>query len=378
VNGQRTPAPRRARARPDHARAIVGGLLVLGLLSIIPDLGLRPVPGSQVELEHARITAIGELTEFGTRTARVVVLDGPRAGTFRDADLEAGPEGMIQPFVVGEEVVVQVSFTPDGVHVSITDHWRGPLILVLLLLFGGLVVIVGGLRGIRALLALGLTIGVVVKVVLPLLLAGWPAIPVAIGAASVVTVTTLLLTEGPRLSTLAAAIGTLGALILTAVLAALATGAARFSILQGGEEVGYLQTIVGPDIDLSGLLLAAIILGALGVLDDVTITQAATVAELAETDPDAGRGTLIRRGMNVGRSHIAATINTLVLAYVAASLPLLLLFAVGRQSPAILASTELVAIEVVRTLVGSIGIVAAVPFTTFVAAWLARRSHAPA
>jgi len=121
-------------------------------------------------------------------------------------------------------------------------------------------------------------------------------------------------------------------------------------------------------------LLAAVIFGALGVLDDVTITQAATVAELADADPRASRTMLVSRAMNVGRSHIAATLNTLVLAYVAASLPLLLLFAVGRQSPATIASTELVAVEVVRALVGSMGIVAAVPLTTFIAAWLVPRN----
>ena len=187
---------------------------------------------------------------------------------------------------------------------------------------------------------------------------------------------TLLLTEGLRRSALAAAIGTFGALALTAVLAGIVTEAARFSLLQGSEEVGYLQGLVGAAFDLGGLFLAAVIFGALGVLDDVTITQAATVAELAAADPSASRAALVGRAMNVGRSHIAATLNTLVLAYVAASLPLLLLFAVGGQSPVTIVSTELVAIEVVRTLVGSMGIVAAVPFTTFVAAWLERRGEA--
>jgi uncharacterized membrane protein len=377
VSSRTQATPRRARTRPDHTQAIVGGLLLIGLLSIVPDLGPRPALESSVRLEHARITEMGAVDpELGGQTARVIVVEGRDAGSVRSADLEVGPEGMVQPFAVGDEVVIQVSSTPDGEHVAITDHWRGPLLAVLLLVFAGLVVLVGGARGIRALLALALTVGVVIKIVLPLLLGGWPAIPVAIAAASLVTIATLLLTEGPQKSTLAAAIGTMGALVLTAVLAALASGLARFSVLQGGEEVAYLRNIVGPDIDLSGLLLAAVILGALGVLDDVTITQAATVAELAESDPDASRGTLVRRAMNVGRSHIAATINTLVLAYVAASLPLLLLFAVGRQSPTVLASTELVAIEIVRTLVGSIGIVAAVPLTTYVAAWLARRAPA--
>jgi uncharacterized membrane protein len=299
-----------------------------------------------------------------------VILDGPRTGASLTADLEVGPSGFVAPFEVGEEVVVQVSRTPEGEHAAISDRWRAPLLLALLAGFALLVILVGGLRGIRALLALALTVGVVVKVVLPLILAGSPAIPVAIGAASAVTVATLLLTEGLRRSTVAAAIGTLGSLVLTAILAALAGDVAKFTLLQGGEEVAYLGILVGNEIDLAGLLLAAIILGALGVLDDVTITQAATVAELAAVPGGASRADLVRRAMNVGRSHIAATINTLVLAYVAASLPLLLLFAVGGQAPAAIASTELVAIEIVRTLAGSIGIVAAVPLTTLVAVWL--------
>ena len=158
---------------------------------------------------------------------------------------------------------------------------------------------------------------------------------------------------------------------MTAIYADVVTArTARFSLLQGAEEAGYLSGILGTSIDLGGLLLAAIIFGALGVLDDVTITQAATVAELAEADPRASRAELVSRARNVSRSHIAATLNTLVLAYVAASLPLLLLFAVGRQAPSIIASTELVAVEVVRALIGSIGIVAAVPLTTLIAARL--------
>jgi uncharacterized membrane protein len=117
-----------------------------------------------------------------------------------------------------------------------------------------------------------------------------------------------------------------------------------------------------------------VIFGALGVLDDVTVTQAATVHELHEADPRVGRWSLFRRSMNVGRSHIAATVNTLVLAYVGASLPLLVLFAAGRQDPLLIASGEVVAVEVVKALVGSIGIVAAVPVTTAIAVLLMGRS----
>jgi len=371
-----TSSPEHSAVRRDeHTLAILGGIILIIALSLLPDLGPSTGVEPPIRLDHGRITAIRPADpDSGAQSASVLLVDGPRNGETVTADLEApGPRALSVPYAVGDEVLVQVSATPDGELTAVSDRWRLPLIGWLLGGFALLVVLVGGWRGVRALLALVLTVGVVIKIVLPLLLAGWAPVPLAVGAASGITIVTLLLTEGLRRTTLAAAIGTFTALALTAVLAALFTAAANFSLLQGSEEAGYLRSLLGTDFDLGGLLLAAVILGALGVLDDVTITQAATVGELAAADPHASRSALFGGAMNVGRSHIAATINTLVLAYVAASLPLLLLFAVGGQAPAAIASMELVAIEVVRALVGSMGIVAAVPLTTLIAAWLVRR-----
>jgi uncharacterized membrane protein len=148
---------------------------------------------------------------------------------------------------------------------------------------------------------------------------------------------------------------------------------ARFTQLRGSEDAAFLVSIGIREIDLGGLVLAAIIFGALGILDDVTVTQAAAVQELYEADPRTGRRNLAARAMNVGRSHIAATVNTLVLAYVGASLPLIVLFAAGGQEPVLIGSQEIVAVEVVRAIVGSIGIVAAVPLTTAIAVGLIGR-----
>jgi uncharacterized membrane protein len=220
--------------------------------------------------------------------------------------------------------------------------------------------------------------GVVARIVVPLLLAGWDPVPLAVISGTAVTLVTIVLTEGVRLASLAAVLGTFAALLLTAVLAAVANGLAGFTEYQGQEAAVFLQTIGRDDLDISGLLLAGVIFGALGVLDDVTVTQAATVHELAAADPQAGARTLAERAMNVGRSHIAATVNTLVLAYLGASLPLLVLFAAGGADPLLIASGESVAVEIVRSLVGSIGIVAAVPFTTAVAVLLVRHGAIPA
>jgi uncharacterized membrane protein len=148
---------------------------------------------------------------------------------------------------------------------------------------------------------------------------------------------------------------------------------ARFTPLRGSESAGFLVSLGGAEVDLGGLVLAAVIFGALGVLDDVTVTQASTVEELHRADPRVGIWPLAGRAMNVGRSHIAATVNTLVLAYVGASLPLIVLLAAGQQDPLLILSGEVMAVEVVRSLVGSIGIVAAVPLTTAIAVLLVGR-----
>jgi uncharacterized membrane protein len=134
-------------------------------------------------------------------------------------------------------------------------------------------------------------------------------------------------------------------------------------------EEAFLVNIGATELDLSGLILAGVIIGALGAIDDMTVTQSSAVAELAGADAQADRGALFRAGMRIGRDHVSSTVNTLFLAYVGASLPLLLLFILTDQSLAFVAKREIVATEIVRTLVGSIGLVASVPLTTWLAAY---------
>jgi uncharacterized membrane protein len=325
---------------------------------------------------HGRIVEIEPGSNPSQPNARVEVLDGVPGGPatgdivngFVQGTTEAAPD-----YHVGDEVIVETSSDPEFGFVAITDRYRVPTLAMLVGLFAAAVVVVGGWRGVRSLIALALTLAVVVRIVIPLILAGWDPAWVAILAATGVTIVTFLITEGARPQTLAAAGGTAIALVLVAVLATLFDALSRFTPLRGSEDTAYLISLGGTTIDLGGVVLAAIIFGALGVLDDVTITQAATVKELHDADRGASRTTVARRAMNVGRSHISATVNTLVLAYVGASLPLLILFVAGGQSPALIASEEVVAVEIVRALTGSIGIVAAVPITTAIAVALIGR-----
>jgi len=359
-----------------NAAALAGGLiLLLGIVFLVPDLSPAPTQPPAVELLRGTIIELLPATDATTPDVRLQITSGPRAGETVDGFLQ-GPSGSqdLPRYNVGDEVVINAAQGPDREVITVGDLYRIPVLAILLGIFAVAVTVVGGWRGVRSLIALALTLVVIVKIVVPLILAGRDPVWVAILAATGVTIATFLLTEGFRTQTLAAGVGTFASLALVAGLALMFDQLARFTQFRGSEDATYLQAVGLPNIDIGGLLLAGIIFGALGILDDVTLTQAATVSELNEASPSLSRVVLATRAMNVGRSHIAATVNTLFLAYIGASLPLIVLFAAGRQDPLLTASSEVVAVEVVRAVVGSIGIVLAVPLTTAVAAALVDRS----
>lgn len=356
--------------------ALVAGIALLVGVLLLPDLtpaGAVPVVGQ--ESLHARIVGEAGRDATGAQVFEVEVLDGPSAGERLEAAMQDGSQAMPgsatrQPYAVGDEVIVTRFTGPAGGFAVISEPWRVPLLAGVAGLFALAVLVVGGFRGARSLVALAFTLAVVTKIVVPLLLRGVDPILLAVGGGTAVTLVTLVLTEGWGRVAVSAALGTVAALILTAVLAGAFTLLARFTVLQGSEEISFLIPLVGDRIDLSGILLAATVFGALGVLDDVTVTQAATVEQLHRADARAHRSRVVNGAMRVGRSHIAATVNTLMLAYLGAGLPLLLLFSLSGQDPLTTLNSELVAVEVIQALVGSIGIVAAVPLTTLVASLL--------
>ena len=359
-----------------NAGALAGGLiLLLAIVFLVPDLSPPPTQPPSVELLRGTIVEILPATDGTSPDVRLQITAGPRAGETVDGFLQ-GPSGSedLPRYNVGDEVVINASHEPEGEVITVGDLYRIPVLAILLGIFAVAVTVVGGWRGVRSLIALALTLVVIIKIVVPLILAGRDPVWVAILAATGVTIATFLLTEGFRTQTIAAGVGTFASLALVAGLAIMFDQLARFTQFRGSEDATFLQAVGLPNIDIGGLLLAGIIFGALGILDDVTLTQAATVSELNEASPSLSRVVLATRAMNVGRSHIAATVNTLFLAYVGASLPLIVLFAAGRQDPLLMASMEVVAVEIVRAVVGSIGIVLAVPLTTAVAAALVDRS----
>lgn len=264
-------------------------------------------------------------------------------------------------------LVVQVPDVAPGTSpYSFVDFERGPPLAVLAVGFVVLVVLVARWRGLAALLGLGVGIGVVAAFTLPALLTGRSAVGVGLVSASAIMFVVLFLAHGFTLRTCTALVGTLAGLLATAGIAAWASGAAELTGLSG--EYGLDLHSYAPHVQVRQVLLCGMILAGLGVLNDVTITQASAVWELHASAPTSTRRQLFTAGMRIGRDHIASTVYTIAFAYVGASLPLVLLVSMSdRALLSALGSGEL-AEEVARTLVGSIGLVLAIPLTTLLAA----------
>ncbi|MFE2558770.1 YibE/F family protein [Streptomyces sp. NPDC059352] len=296
--------------------------------------------------------------------ATIEVTSGPEKGrTFIEIVQPDAPRQLDE----GQGVVV--AYAPDAprdLQYSVTDVNRKVPMAVLAGIFALVVVAVGRMRGVMALIALAVSFLVLTLFILPAILAGSNPLVVAVVGSSAIMLIALYMCHGLSARTSVAVLGTVISLLLIGLLGSLFI---EWASLSGNtdDNTGLIHGLY-PEIDMSGLLLAGIIIGSLGVLDDVTVTQTSAVWELHQADPRMGPRALYRAGIRIGRDHIASVVNTLVLAYAGAALPLLLLFSIARSSMGTVANSELVAMEIVRTLVGSIGLVAAVPVTTALAA----------
>ncbi|MGW7437286.1 YibE/F family protein [Streptomyces sp. NPDC054849] len=298
------------------------------------------------------------------KKATVEVGTGPDKGrTF----VEIVQPGAPRQLEDGQGVVV--AYAPDAprdLQYSVIDVNRKFPMAVLAAIFAIAVVLVGRMRGLFALIALVVSFGVLTLFILPAILQGSNPLVVAVVGASAIMLIGLYMCHGLTARTSVAVLGTLVSLLLIGLLGSVFID---WAFLSGNtdDNTGLIHGLY-PDIDMSGLLLAGVIIGSLGVLDDVTVTQTSAVWELHQADSSMGSRALYRAAIRIGRDHIASVVNTLVLAYAGAALPLLLLFSIANSSMGAVANSELVAVEIVRTLVGSIGLVASVPVTTALAA----------
>jgi uncharacterized membrane protein len=346
------------------------GMAVLWPTGRGPDLGTRPrryvdATVTAVRRSECRsVEVVGALA--GCRRVAVRLSSGARAGAHATV-IVADTDFEVPRLERGDGIVVLDSpSSPANYRYTFTDFQRGTPMVLLAALFAVVVVAFGRRRGLRALVGLAASGAVLVVFIVPALLRGSPALAVALVGTVVVAYLALYLAHGLNPATTVALAGTLVSLVLIALLSVAVASAAHLFGLQ--DEAAQTIRVTAAGIDLRGLLVAGFIVGALGVLDDVTVTQVSAVGALLRTNPDIDRRHLYREATHIGRDHIASTVNTLVLAYAGAALPLLLFFAEGTAPAGRILTGEVVAVEIVRMLVGSIGLVLSVPVTTLLAA----------
>ena len=356
------------------ALAVAGLATVVGLVALWPsgDADLDTTFLGTANLEDATVTDVsrepcsfgGADESFECDVISLEITSGPERGDEVTFELAPGP-GVVE-LSDGDRIVVNVVDDVEGPgRYQFADFQRRTPLLWLAVLFGVFVIALGRLRGVMALVGLVISVLVLAVFVLPALLRGSDPLAVALVGSAVIAFVALYLAHGFNERTTVALLGTLASLLLTGLLGLVFVELSKFTGL-ASEEAGILQLTAG-HIDVQGLLLAGIVIGSLGVLDDVTVTQVSAVSQLHTADRSAGARSLYRRALTIGRDHIASTVNTLVLAYAGASLPLLLLFTETGRPFGDVVNGEVVAVEVVRTLVGSIGLVASVPITTALA-----------
>ena len=385
---------------PLAARVVVGLLIAIGVAVLAGAVMLWPsqqkvdIPlpfqdasGGAVTTEagHVTSTVLGNcgspsagqvltsapspgLPEAGECVQSVVAIDsGPNAGADTLLEFTRTPG---QPnLTAGEDLRLIRQVDQQGAtNYAFYDYERTWPLAGLALAFAVVVVAVARWRGLRAIIGIVVAFGVLVVFLLPALQDGAPAVPVSLVASAIILYAVIYLAHGVSLRTSAALLGTLTSLLLAAVLSWAAIELAQLTGLsedQNNEVAAYLG-----HVSITGLLLAGFIIGSLGVLNDVTVTQASTAFELAAVQ-NTSRRAVFTGSMRVGRDHIASTVYTLVLAYAGSSLPLLLLFSVANRSLSDVLTSESVAIEIARSAVGGIALALSVPLTTAIAAVLA-------
>jgi uncharacterized membrane protein len=387
----------RAMLETRAGRTVAGALAALALLTVVGMAVLWPgdrpiVPGGNLVISRgivpAEVTAVTAMTcpvETRPGCARVDLrlLGGPDEGKASSLVLpgdEAAPR--LSPGdrirvvpsaqVFGDVPQEPTALDPTQAPYGFVDFERRTPLLWLALSFFALVAVLGRRVGVLSLLGVVVGLLLVTLFVIPAILSGEPPFAVALVGSFAAMFATIVLVYGIGAKSLAALLGTAASLVLIAVLATVFTAAAHITG-RASEDATLLQSLGQGRISLGGLVLAGILIAALGVLNDVTISQASTVLALRRANPMQHFAELYRAGAAVGRDHLGATVNTLVFAYAGASLPLLLIFSSQGIGFADAVNREIVATEIVATLVGSIGLAAAVPLTTGTAALLAIR-----
>jgi uncharacterized membrane protein len=373
--------------RSNRAWWIAAGLIATAILVLLAAIAGQQSPAApggtlppgESEVVRARVVEVLEegmvdQGEFQQPYQRLRLRIGEGTLEGYEVDIEYGLMVLTSQsrlFRMGDRVLVEHLRTVDGEELFvITDFVRTGPLLWLTLLFIGATVLLSGWQGVRSVVGMGISLVVIVAFIVPQILAGRNPILVAVLGSVVMMGISLYLVYGWNRKTHVAVAGLFLSLILTGLLSIWFVNWTRLSGF-GAEEAGFLQ-IAGMQLDPRGLLLAGIIIGSLGALDDVAIGQSSSIFELSKANPGLRWQALFKHGMVIGRDHIAAMVNTLLLAYVGVALPFLLMFSVYAEPLGTTLNREIIAEEIVRTLVGSLGLLAGVPLTSLLAAWIAR------
>ena len=302
-----------------------------------------------------------EITEGSNKGNKVEIINNP-SKSIKASKYELGDNVyVIKSNIAGEEVY------------NIADYVRRPVIYVLFAIFILLTLLIAGKKGIYSVIGLAATFLILFIFVLPQLLAKQDPILTAILGALGIIFVSFYLTHGFNKKTTIAVIGTTLTLIIVGIFSSIFINLAKLSGF-ASEEALFLSNLK-PDLSIQGLLLASIIIGMVGILDDITISQSSIAYELKKAAPDLKFNELYKKTMNVGKDHIASIVNTLIVVYTSAALPLLLLFLISENNFSNIINMEIVAEEVVRTLIASIGLIVAVPITTFIACYFLTKTN---
>ncbi len=271
-------------------------------------------------------------------------------------------------FEAGDQVIISTVDYGGEISYVVTDALRLPDVALVVLLFVAIACWFGRRHGAMSLIGLGISAAILVFGVAPAILAGYDPLIVSTCGGAVILVVSLLIAHGVNRRTLVALAATLLTLLIAVILAITAVDLIGLSGA-GTEEAIFLQVGAVAGLSLRGVLLGGMVIGVLGVLDDVTTAQSAAVEEIARADKALSAGELYRRGLSVGREHIASLVNTLALAYAGASFPLFILLTMEDGPPWwVVLNSEALVEEIVRALVGGASLILAVPIATFIAA----------
>ncbi len=316
-------------------------------------------------LSQAQKIIPGTNTQANYQTLKAQVLDGPDSG--KTVTVQNDYLNLTQ----GEEFYLTHVIDPlDGIDAyNVSQPYRLPTVLFFVGLFVLAVIVFGGKQGVRGLLSLMVSIAAIFYVLLPGILNGYSPILLSVVISSFIVTMGSYITHGFNRTTTAAVLGMIITICFTGALAYWAVHATQLSGYTT-EESTYLNFDTAGKIDFVGLLLGGIMIGLLGILYDAAIGQAVAVEELRAAAEHFSRGQVYKRALRIGKEHIGALVNTLAIAYVGASLPLLLLLHFSNSSLSITLNQEIFSTEIVRTVVGSIGLVLAVPITTLIAVYI--------